>query len=179
MSELAKTSKKSAVGLKNKVVALTKRFANSNGFKFVSPLSVKRKQKVANLDALVVGYFGILGVKVLDFDNGTVYGDIADKQWLWVDKKEKRTYFPNPMIEAAADVRILRDALFEKKLQQTPIEIVCVFSSKKVQIVLPVSTGHYTLKTFKPLLRKEKYKNDTGLDLDKVFDAVQKSDTNF
>lgn len=172
-----KDTKTGGLGAKgNKAVALTKRFCTSNGYRFMSPVTINGKKKQASLDALVIGYFGVLGVKVIDYADGIVYGNANEAEWLWIDKKENRTYFENPITETSADVRILRDALFVQKLQQTPIEVVCVFTSKKLQLALPPNTGHYSMSEFKTLLRKEKYKKDTGLDLDKVQEAFRKAE---
>lgn len=171
-----KDAKAGSLGAKgNKAISVTKRFCTSNGYRFMSPVTINGKKRQAELDAIVVGYFGVLGVKVIDYADGIVYGNANEAEWLWIDKKENRTYFQNPIVEASADVRTLRDALFVQRLQQTPIEVVCVFTSKKLQLALPPNTGQYTMSEFKKLLRKEKYRNDTGLDLDKVEEAFQKA----
>lgn len=154
-------------------VNAAKRFADSSGYQCIAPYSTTRDGKTATLDAVVVGYFGVLGVKALGY-NGEVYGGADEERWLRVSDKGDRTYFANPMREAAADVRVLRDALFAEKLKQVPVEVVCVFTAKNAQLALPRTTGHFTLKEFKALLRKEKYQEDKGTDIEKAKAALLK-----
>ncbi|MDL2324135.1 NERD domain-containing protein [Ruminococcaceae bacterium OttesenSCG-928-A16] len=153
-------------------VSAARWFAQTNGYRIIAPYTLTRGEKTTTLDALVIGYFGVLGVKALGY-NGEVYGDADEEEWLQVGAKETRTYFANPIRQAAADVRLLRDALFAHKLKQVPVEVVCVFTSPRAQLALPRSTGHYTLKEFKALLRKDKYQQDNGFDVEKVEKALQ------
>jgi hypothetical protein len=147
-------------------------FARSNRFCFIAPARLARGGAFASLDALVIGYFGILGLKALGY-NGEVYGSADDKQWLQVSGDGQRTPFPNPISEASADVRIIRDALSASKFRQVPVEVVCVFTNKKAQLAIPRSTGHLTVKEFKKLLQKDKYLEDTGLELGPVEEAIR------
>lgn len=149
-------------------------FARSNSFRFIAPARLVRGENTAKLDAVMVGYFGVLGLKALGY-NGEIYGEAGDENWLQVGEDGQRNYFANPITEAAADVRVVRDALFTKKLKKVPVEVVCVFTNPKAQIALPRSTGHLNLKEFKALLRKDKYLEDTGLDLDAVEGALKDS----
>ncbi len=154
-----------------RAVAALQSFARGNRFRFIAPAHLVRGDKEARLDAIVVGYFGILGLVALGY-NGEIYGEAGDAQWLQVTDDGRR-YFDNPVVEAAAAVRVIRDALFEKKLRKIPVEVVAVFTDPKVQLALPRSTGHLTVKDLKRQLRKEKYLDDTRLDLDEVENALR------
>lgn len=160
---------KSGAGLR-----VARRFAGAHGYKFISPATLARNGAVAKLDGIVVGYFGVLGIKTLGY-NGNIYGSASEEEWLQLGDNEERTYFPNPLLEAAADVRVIRDALFAAKMKQIPVEVVCVFTEPRVQLALPKKTGHYTLKTFKSLLQKDKYLADTGIDIEKVEGILRES----
>lgn len=157
-----------------KVVSAMRAFARANGFRFFGPGTYVSGKggSTGRLDAVVAGYFGILGVKVLGY-NGEIYGAQGEAEWLQVAPDGTRNKFANPLAEASADTRVLRDVLFAAKLRQVPVEIVCVFTSKRAQLALPKNTGHYTMKEFKALLQKEKYLADKGLDLDKLDHALQ------
>lgn len=154
------------------VVAAARRFAKENSFRFISPAVLHSGDKVADLDALVIGGFGVLGIKGLGY-NGEIYGTAAEKEWLQVTSDKERTHFPNPIIEAAADVRVLRDNLFAARLKQVPVEVVCVFADSGAKLALPRGTGHYSLKEFKELLKKEKYLEEKGLDPDAIEAALR------
>lgn len=147
-------------------------FARRNSGRLIAPATLESANGTAALDALVIGYFGILGVKALGY-SGEIYGSAKEEEWLQVDSDKKRSYFPNPVLEAAADVRIIRDALFAAKLKKVPVEVVAVFTDNHAQLALPRGTGHYNMKEFKALLAKDKYEVDSGLDLDKTEAAIR------
>ncbi len=153
-------------------VGAARRFATSNGFRFLPGATYGAKGRTAALDAVVVGYFGVLGVRAMGY-NGEIYGAAGDDGWLQVAQDGTRTQFANPITGAAADVRVLRDVLIGHGLRQVPVEVVSVFTNSSAQLAIPKGTGHLTLKDFKALLGKEKYLADTGLDLEKVFMALQ------
>ncbi len=169
-----KTKRKDRNNKSSRVVGAAKSFARSNGYKCISPATLVRNGAVANLDAVIVGYFGVLGVKALGY-NGTIYGSAGDDEWLQVTDEEERHYFKNPLNEAIADVRVIRDALFQVKLKQVQVEVVCVFADPDVQLALPKNTGHYTFKDYKSLLGKDKYLADAGIDIEKIEQVLRES----
>lgn len=159
---------------KQSAVSAVRRFARSNGFRVIAPANLAKNGRFANLDAVVVGYFGVLGVKAYGY-NGEIYGNASDEKWLQMAADGTRNYFLNPVAEAAKDVRVIRDALFGYKMKTVPVEVVCVFTNPKVQMAVPRSVPYLTQKTFKQLLDKEKYLQDTGLDIDVVEKALQEA----
>lgn len=148
------------------------RFARSNSFKVISPAVVRGKNGTARLEAVVIGPFGILGVKGLGY-YGNVYGTKDEKEWLNVTALGARTKFPNPILESAADVRVLRDALFAKNIKVVPVEVVSVFTAKEVQLGLPRDAGHYTMKTYKAYLNKEKFLEEKNFNVEKAEEAIR------
>lgn len=155
-----------------KAAAAARNFARSNGFRFIAPAHLSAKGATADLDAIVVGYFGVLGLRAYGY-NGEVYGSAGEKEWLQVSPREERTTFENPLTQASADVRVIRDVLFGQKLKQIPVEVLCVFTDAKVQLALPKDAGHYTLQSLKSQLSKEKYLEDKGFELEAVEKALR------
>lgn len=155
-----------------KAASAMRGFAHSNDFRFISPATLSSGGKTASLDAIVVGYFGVLGLISLGY-NGNVFGAPDEDEWLQVTKEEQRNYFPNPLDEASAAVRVIRDALSGPKTRRVPVEVACVFTSDKVELALPRSSTHYTMATFKKQLKREKYQEDCGLNLDEVEKAIR------
>lgn len=153
-------------------VRAVRSFARSNSFKFIGPATYERGGRVTRLDAVVVGYFGVLGIQALGY-NGEIYGTADEARWLQVAADGTRTHFPNPVDETAEAVRVLRDALMEGKQRKVPVEVLCVFCGSKVQLALPRAVEYYTIKTLKKQLRKEKYLDDTGLELEQVEQALR------
>lgn len=155
-----------------KVVAAARRFAGQNSFRFIAPARLGKDGAVADLDAVVVGYFGVLGVISLGY-SGEIYGEAGEDTWLQVAPDGTRTRFENPVNAAAAAVRVVRDALFGQKMKKVPVEVVYVFATPDAQLAVPRSMAPMRLKQFKELLKKEKYLEDCGLDLDTVEGALR------
>ena len=155
-----------------RAVSVMRNFARSNSYHIIAPAEFQHGKVVARLDALVIGYFGILAVKSLGY-NGEIYGSASDKEWVQINEGGMRNPFPNPITESAADVRAIREALLSAKLRQIPVEVVCVFTEPTAQLALPRSTGHYTLADLKSLVQKEKYQEDKGFDLEAIEKALK------
>lgn len=155
----------------NGAVKQMRAFARKSSFAFIAPAPMKRGDKTAKLDAVVVGYFGVLGVISLEY-SGTVYGGAKESRWVAVDGAGERTEFANPVDEASAAVRVLRDALNAGGQKRVPVEVLAVFTDDTAVIAVPRSTTYHTTKTLKDLLRKEKYMEDAGLDIPAVEAAL-------
>lgn len=160
-------SQKSAEAL-----GITRRFAVLHQYQVIAPAQLAKDGKFADLDFILVGWFGLLCVKCIGL-GGQIYGSLEDEMWLQLDG-DKRVSFANPMRAAEADTRLVRDTLFAARLRNIPVETVCVFTNKKATLLLPRTTGHYTLKEFRALLNKSKYEQDKGVDIPKTVEAVKK-----
>lgn len=157
---------------KRQVLITVRRFASSNGFRCIEPVKMTRDDQTANLDAVVVGYFGVLGVISLGY-NGQVYGEADDDEWVQVGKDKTRHYFQNPIKEAATAARVLRDVLVTANFKKVPVEVIYVFNNQDVQLAIPPTAGHFTPSNFRPYLSKDKFLKDVGLDLDAVEQAIR------
>lgn len=171
---LFKKSKNSTKDLKDKDSAplgIAKRFAAMRQFAIINPANIAKDGKFADLDFIMVGFFGVLGVKCIG-RGGEIYGSVGDAMWLQV-AENKRTSFENPMKTAQADGRVIRDTLFAAGMKNVPVEVVCVFTNKRATLALPRSTGHFTVKDFKSYLSKEKFEQDKGIDVEKTTAAIK------
>lgn len=159
-----------------KPLAAARRLCATEGYKLIAPAALARSGAYADLDFIIVGVFGVLCVKCLGLD-GEVYGSAGDGKWLQVKAKgkqgEERISFENPLAQAARDSRLVRDALFSANLKSVPVETVCVFTNPHAQLALPRDTGHYTVKTFRGLLDKDKLRQDKKVDMEKVAAALE------
>lgn len=156
-----------------KVQGIARRFAKQNSFRFIAPANSKQKDGATQLDAIVVGYFGVLGVISLGY-NGQIYADAADETWLQVAPDGTRAKFLNPVGQASAAVRAVREVLLLEKCKKVPVDVVYVFAQEKAQIIAPRSLACMGLKEYKTLLKKDKFLQDCGLDLDQVENALKK-----
>lgn len=148
-----------------------RRFAALHQYQVIAPAHIAKDGKCADLDFILVGWFGLLCVKCVGL-GGRLYGSLDDAMWLQIDA-DRRVSFANPMRAAEADTRLVRDTLFAANLRGIPVETVCVFTNSKAALALPRGTGHYTARDFKALLGKSKYEQDKGVDISRAADAVR------
>lgn len=153
----------------SKPMLAAKNFAAMQQYKIVAPIHIAMNGKFADDDFAIVGAFGVLCVRCIGL-GGEIYA--GDGDWLQV-MNEQRKEFKNPIEACAADTRAVREALFASKLKSIPVETVCVFTNPKAQLAVPRNAGHYTIKTFKKLLAKEKYLADKKVDIEKVAEAIK------
>lgn len=153
-------------------LAAAKRMAHLNGYQVIAPAKLAKDGRFADLDFIIVGCFGLLCVKCIG-RGGDIYGSAGDAMWLQVRGGE-RISFANPLREAEADTRVVRDTLFAAKLKNTPVETVCVFTNPHAALALPRSTGHYTVKEFRALLGKDRLQQDRHVEIDAAAQAVRK-----
>ncbi len=150
-----------------KAVRILKSFARANGYRFLAPVPGAPH---AQVDAVAVGVFGVIGVKAYGY-NGEIYGTEQDKEWLRVGHQDTRERFPNPILEANQDVQALRSVLQKTKARNVPIEVAVVFTNRKAQLAVGRGSEVLKNKEWKALLRRDKYQQEKGVDMDKVYEA--------
>lgn len=155
-----------------KAASALKSFARRNGFVYISPAKMKTKSGIANIDAIAIGPFGVVGVVGMGY-YGDVYGRAEDNIWVSMTPSRKRTEFQNPVTEASAYVRVIRDALFAKGIKMVPVEVLPVFTTDELQIGVPSGTGHYSWKEYKKYLKKDKFKEEKSFKMDAVVAAIR------
>lgn len=158
------------------VVGRVRRYARINNYQVVEPACWARDGKLAEFDCVLVGYFGVLGVRCLGY-SGRVFG--GEKEDTWVQSKgEKRHEFENPLTRNARDARILREVLINGGLRNTPVETVLVCTGGKNQeLALPRSTPYYTPKTFARYLNSSRFDQDKKVDVEKTADLLRQAVT--
>ena len=153
------------------ILRAVRRFAASEDYAVIAPVKVQGTKDAADLDLVLVGWFGVLGVKCLGW-GGEVYGSLDEAEWTQVLPQGRRT-FENPMTRAGKSERALRDALFAAKLKNVPVETVVVFTNPAASLNLPRSTGHYTEKTFLAYLKGPRFREDKKVEVEPVAAALR------
>ncbi len=143
-----------------------RRFAAVNEFKVLEPVALTGVHGTTDLDAILVGWFGVLGVKCLGY-GGTVYGNAEEEDWVQEMNGRRRT-FKNPMTRSQQSNRVIRDVLFSTGLKSIPVETVVVFTGKSTELALPRSTGHYTEKTFGAYLKSTHFEEDKKVEIEPI-----------
>lgn len=152
------------------VLRQLRRYAATNEFRVVEPVHIENSKASADLDALLVGWFGVLGVKCLGY-GGTIYGQASDAEWVQEINGQRRV-FANPLKRAEQSARAVRQALFEAKIKNVPVETVVVFTGKKTQLALPRSCGHYTIDQFSAYLKSVHFEEDKKVEVEPVATAL-------
>ncbi|MDD3202214.1 MAG: nuclease-related domain-containing protein [Pygmaiobacter massiliensis] len=155
----------------SKMLAALARYASLHDFTLITPAKVQSGEKSTDLDALLVTYAGVVGIKCIGY-NGQIYANPGDATWLRV-AGEQRTEFTNPFDQRAADVRVLRDVLANAKQRTVKIECLTVFTSKEASLAVPKSMAVLRSKDLTSLLGKEKYLADNGVDKTAVVEALK------
>ena len=153
------------------VVRAVRRFAAAEGYAAIAPVQVQGTRDAADLDVVLVGWFGVLGVKCLGY-GGDVYGSADEPQWTQVLPQGRRS-FENPMTRAGKSARALRDALFAARLKNVSVETAVVFTNPSAALNLPRSTGHYTEKTFLAWLKSGHFLEDKKVEVEPVAAALR------
>ncbi len=148
------------------IVRQLARYAAMQEYKVVEPVNLVGVHGTTDLDALLVGWFGVLGVKCLGY-GGDIYGSLTEEEWTQTLNGQRRT-FQNPMTRAQKSSLVIRDVLFEAGIKNVPVETVVVFTGKSSQLMLPRSTGHYTPATFSAYLKSIHFEEDKNVQIEPV-----------
>lgn len=162
----AKTNKNTGAA-----VRVLKTYAAANDCRVLGPVTLQHKGVTVQMDALLVGWFGVLCVRALGY-NGQVYGSPRQAQWLWA-AADRRENFASPLEEGAAAVRAVREALMRAGVRNPFCEAVCVFTDPKVELAVPPDSGVLKLAGLRGYLRQEKFHADRGYEVDKLCEALQ------
>ena len=155
----------------DQILRAVRRFAAAEDYAVIAPVALQGSKDAADLDFLLVGWFGVLGVKCLGY-GGEVYGSLDQEEWTQVLPRGRRT-FENPMTRAGKSARAVRDVLFAAKLKNVPVETVVVFTNAGASLNLPRSTGHYTEKTFLAWLKTNHFLEDKKVEVEPVAAALR------
>ena len=151
----------------DKAVSALRRYATNHDFGFVAPVKLALGDKTVELDAAIVTYNGVVGVRCIG-RNGEIFANPGDKEWLWVNGAS-REKFANPVDSCAADVRVLRDILIANGQRAAKVECHTVFTSSAVSLAVPKSTPIWRdSRSLLNALAADKYMEDKGIDKDAI-----------
>ena len=153
-----------------KTLSKLKSYARHHGFTYISPAAFAVGDKKCSLDAIIVTYNGVVGIKC-EGRNGQVFSNPHNEPWLWV-AGSKRENFTSPSADRSVDTRTLREVLTAAKLRTTKVECFTVFTSKNVVLSVPSGEPIMPPNTLMNMLAKEIYLSDNGLDKDAVAAAI-------
>lgn len=152
------------------VARYLQRYCLSRNFKALRHTQVSDGEETLQLDHVLVGFFGVLFVTVLQV-KGELYGDIRDPKWVITDGN-RRTSLQNPLMEGQRKLAAFRSILSRRKIYNIPVEhAVVVVSHGEPKLYLTnaeAKTPVFTLKQFKRYLSTAKFEQDNNLDVEQL-----------
>ncbi len=155
------------------VAAILQSFAFSHGFKVINDIAIPLYDGCTQIDHILIGEFGLLVIETKSH-KGDLYAEPRAKEWVHVvGGKKERIY--NPLLQNKTHVDALRHQLQKHKVYKVPIESLVVFSSGRKKN-LYIEKGHPILDIHelkKYLANNERYIEDKGVDVAKVYDFLK------
>lgn len=162
----------SGKGAVRRTTGTLSKYAAIRRFKVLSDVTLTADGKTAHVENILIGFFGILLVHTCGA-RGEYYGTVDGEDWI-ITRDGTRATIPNPLREQQKAMAIMRTLFSKNKLYNLPIENVVYLSSKgkktglfithSGQILLPGKLAGY--------LGKTKFDKDTGLDVQRVAEAL-------
>jgi hypothetical protein len=151
------------------------KFAMLRGFRVLTNVSIDYKGKSYPIENMLIGYFGILLVHTLG-GRGEYYGQIDGKTWQRT-LKEKKTTFPNPVLEQAEAMTALRALFSQNKVFNIPIENIVYMTNraKKTGLFITNDNKIFLPGKLRAYLDKTKFEKDVGIDVGKLTEIIEKN----
>ncbi len=159
---------------KKKVTNILKRFALIRHFSVLSDVNIAFDGKTAHFDNILVGFYGISFIVCIS-ETAAFYGQEDDEKWSRM-VKDKKEYFPNPLIEAGKAEGIVRNILSKNQVYNVPIEKLLVFAGahRKTEVNVKTSVPALKRKELKKQLDKVKYQKDLSVNVGQITDLLNK-----
>lgn len=160
-------------GAAKKTARLLGKFALIRGFRVLSNVNLRYKDKTFFIENMMIGYFGILLVHTLG-GRGEYYGQMDGKNWQRV-LDDKKTVFPNPAAEQEEAMTALRAVFSQNKVFNIPMENIITLTNKSKKTALFITNDG---KIFLPgklqaYLDKTKFEKDTGIDVARLAGIIE------
>lgn len=148
-----------------KVSNALKKFGIIRNYKVLENLHLRCGKHEAQIDCMLVGFFGILLVNAVN-DTAEYYGDAGGKQWVKV-MKGQRSEMENLCVKNLRDIELLREIFAKNNVYGVQIEGLVVFcgNMKKTIFGITGAQGLMNFKRFKSYLGKSKFEKDNDVDV--------------
>lgn len=161
---------------KNKIGGLLRRYSLSRNFKVLDDVTMSNGGQTVTVDHVMVGFFGILFVTVLQ-GKGEFYGDLKEKKWTFSDNG-KKVSFDNPVLANQEKIELFRRIMSQKKIYNLPIEAVVtvVGFGKQTPIYLTNAANEntvFSVKAFRKYLNNVKFEKDNNLDVEELAKVIR------
>jgi hypothetical protein len=162
-------------GAYRKTRRILAKFAMLRGFRVLTHVTIEHKGKRCAIENMLIGYFGILLVHTLG-GRGEYYGQMDGKTWQRT-LNEKKTAFPNPVLEQAEAMTALRAIFSQNKVFNIPMENIVSMTnrSKKTGLFITNDNKIFLPGKLRAYLDKTKFEKDVGIDVGKLTEIIEKN----
>lgn len=157
-----------------RVMGALKRFGLIRNYKILENLHLRYGEREAQIDCMLVGFFGILLVNAIN-DTAEYYGDVGDRQWVKV-MKDKRSRMDNLCAKNIRDIELLREIFSKNGVYGIQMEGLVVFCGNVKKTIFGITGGQglMNLKKFKAYLGKSKFEKDNDVDVPALTELILK-----
>jgi len=155
------------------LIKTLKRFAGLRDVEIMGKTSLSFGGETFDFDAILLSYYGTIAVKSC-YEQGEIYGDIKEENWVSIAKDGKKTYFANPIGKTNGSVKFFKELYNAEKVKFGTSEAVVVFPARNVDLYAGKRADVYTLKSLEAKLTSDKYQSDKGADIKAMKAALEK-----
>lgn len=141
-----------------------------NQFQVIDDAYLPLYDKTTQVDHILIGRFGIAVVETKAL-NGEIYGNESDKNWVHIAGGNRNKFY-NPLLQNKTHVDCIRHILNKQKIHRVRIDSLIVFSEKNAMLHIPKGMPVITLNLLKKYFRKPRYRQDEGIDVQAVYQAL-------
>ncbi len=156
-----------------KIIAkILKRYSIIRGYKVINDIYLPLYEETTQIDHILIGNFGVLVVETKNL-HGEIYGNPSEKNWSQFIGTKKHKFY-NPIFQNKTHIDNIRYIFNKENIYNINIDGVVVFTGNKIVLNIPKNKMVYRLKEFKKLLKKDRYENNNGVDIQKIYDSIIK-----
>ena len=151
-----------------------KKFGVIRNYKVLENLSLRYGNHEAQIDCMLIGFFGILLVCPVN-DTAEYYGEAAGAQWTKV-MKDRRGKMENLCEKNRKAIELLREIFSKNNVYGIRMEGVVVFCGNVKKTIFGISgaQGLMNFKKFKSYLGKSKFEKDNDVDVPQLTELILK-----
>lgn len=149
-------------------------FSKQRGFKLFKNLTLELGGERVHFDNLVVGFFGLLAVNVLE-PSGEYCGEESEDKWVYTKDESIRDYIENPIKQNSEALAKLKKYIGkEAGIYKFATEEITVFGGKpsKTQVYTKASDKICFANNLNSVLKSSRFTSDCGVDLDKLVNFI-------
>ena len=148
------------------------KFARVRGFTVMGPTTIKFEDKEMSFDAILLGFFGALGVKVCP-QGGDIYGDVNSDTWVQI-YEDNRITFDSPVNQMLGSTKLFKDIFRREKIKGGNCDSMAVFTNKDANVAVARSLPACHVSNLSATLETPKYLTDNGADIEGMKAAIEK-----